>query len=171
MRLRTLPLLVLLPALAACESARFQDRDIKAEGLAPGTMWDICENAARSVTGTELDPVGTDRGLKRMRTKWRTRAQPFRQGYRLRAEVVLLPEGEPPERWTVRYHVERQVNKDIAQAFQPEEDDWGGTTQDEQLEQRLGYLIELGIAQAKGERTPRGVGPGRSDPIEEQRKR
>lgn len=140
-------LLVLALACAAC-TAPVEWREIEREDSLDAIWQQFAQMAATSgfVPGAE-----TDRGLRRYVSKWRQVPGPtlFRPG-----RVRLHGEFERPDAgagWLVRFHVEKQVVKDIGISTQSTtDDDWSAAGQDPTKEEILLGKLRVRFGQAVG---------------------
>jgi hypothetical protein len=149
---------LLLSLSMSCSSVWYDHKVLEVDGLSMGTVWDLSQNALESTLGAPLDTARTDRGMHRMKTRWRTQAQPFRKGERRRGLIELVVSDDEKRSITIRYYIERQYNKTIGDEFNPKEGDWSGAGQDERLEEHLRYRLRLAVAQAQGKRVPEAEG-------------
>jgi len=137
-----LPVVLLAAMLPACAYSRPDWREEKFEGMRFEQVWTALEESVRAC-GYAPDEAATDRGEKKLVTRWRTREMPFSKGERTRVVAEVLMPPDPSQVVELRFQVERQVNKNMATSFNPEEKDWTPSGQEGAMEARLLKHLKL----------------------------
>ncbi len=158
---------VMLLALGSCESHYRNYRNIGVEGLPFETVWELAIDSVR--TEFRLDRSATDRGLRKIQTKWRTSLMAFGKGRRSRAVLEIVD--MKGLAMTIRFYVEQQRSGDMGHQFQPREEDWESAGQAGNIEDRLRYHLSSRIAHAKGERAGGPEGVRTEDPMKAESRR
>ncbi len=128
-------------AMSACTPWREVEwREMPAGELLFEDVWGAVVDIVE-VDGMAVDPVASDRGLRQLKTRWRTRAMPFRGSVRRRVHAEF--EHEEAAGWRVRLQVERQIVENMAGGFEPKEDDWEPDGQDVDMENHLMAKLQL----------------------------
>ncbi len=156
-----LPALLFLGCLTGCQSYYKTFRDVPVARLRFQQVWDAC--VATADTEFSVDPAQTDRGLREITTRWRTRILPFGQGRRVRAHFEVRSDAD--DRHLVRYYVERQRVPNIKVSMRPRESDWEAAGQDPEIELRLLHHLRLRLAQAARGSLPSVRGVKLQDPM------
>lgn len=135
--------------LAACAYSRPDWREEPLAGLRFEQVWAAVNDSARAC-GYVPDHGATDRGDRKLVTKWRTREMPFRGGERTRVVAEVVPSRAAEDVLELRFHVERQVNKNMATSFNPDESDWKPSGQEGAVEARFLQHLRIRAAHVAG---------------------
>lgn len=157
-------LFVFLVGLSSCGGPVFSFQEIAVGKLDFATVWNEATQVISSVEGS-LNPVGTDRGLKVMESRWNTRTFAFGKGRRTRVHLEIVR--KDPLEHLVRFYVERQKNGNMRRIFNPEEGDWEDAGQDSAKESILRYHLRSRFAAARNEAAPSVLKSKALDPFKE----
>lgn len=119
-----------------------------------GEIWDGFVAIAER-QGYIMDRRASDRGLRQFVSHWRESPAPFGMGSRTRLHGKFgrpdpTEDGHPVAGWKLEFRVERQVVKDMAPGFEPEESDWTDGGQDGTREEVLAGQLRLRFGQSLG---------------------
>jgi hypothetical protein len=138
--------------LPSCAYSKPNWREETFEDIRFEQLWNALNESLRAC-GYAPDHAATDRGQRKLVSRWRTRELPFRGGERTRVVAEVVTPSTAETGLELRFHVERQVNKSMATAFGAEESDWKASGQEEAVEARLLKHIKLRTTQPGAEGT------------------